>query len=88
MFWDQIQESQAIHAFRKGTGRSGIMFPLYLFLAEAEAGIIFEEEKKTKDREKLIKAKQAETDYYFDKEIEILKLQGKFKENNKGEKDD
>ena len=49
---------------------------------------IFEEEKKTKDKEKLIKAKQAETDYYFDKEIEILKLQGKFKGNNKGGKDD
>ena len=49
---------------------------------------ILEQEKKTKDKKKLIKAKQAETDYYFDREIEILKLQGKLKETHIGEDND
>ena len=49
---------------------------------------ILEQEKKTKDKQKLIKAKQAETDYYFDREIEILKLQGKLKETHIGEDND
>ena len=49
---------------------------------------ILEQEKKSKEKKKLIKAKQAETDYYFDREIEILKLQGKLKETHVGGKDD
>ena len=49
---------------------------------------ILEQEKKTKDKKKLIKAKQAETDYYFDREIKILKLQGKLKETHIGEDND
>ena len=49
---------------------------------------ILEQEKKSKEKKKLIKAKQAETDYYFDREIEILKLQGKLKETNIGEDND
>ena len=49
---------------------------------------ILEQEKKSKDKQKLIKAKQAETDYYFDREIEILKLQGKLKETHIGEDND
>ena len=49
---------------------------------------ILEQEKKTKDKQKLIKAKQAETDYYFNREIEILKLQGKLKETHIGEDND
>ena len=49
---------------------------------------ILEQEKKSKEKKKLIKAKQAETDYYFDREIEILKLQGKLKETHIGGKDD
>ena len=49
---------------------------------------ILEQEKKSKDKQKLINAKQAETDYYFNREIEILKLQGKLKETHIGEDND
>ena len=49
---------------------------------------ILEQEKMSKEKEKLLKVKQSEKDYFFDKEIEILKLQGKFKDNQKGGKDD
>ena len=49
---------------------------------------ILEQEKKSKEKKKLIKAQQAATDYYFDREIEILKLQGKLKETHVGGKDD
>ena len=49
---------------------------------------ILEQEKKSKEKKKLIKAKQAETDYYFNREIEILKLQGKLKETHIGEDND
>ncbi len=38
---------------------------------------ILESEKQEKKKEKLIKAKQSEINYYFDKEWELLKAQRK-----------
>ena len=49
---------------------------------------ILEQEKEEKEKKKLLKVKQSEKDYYFDKEIEILKLQGNLKETNVEGKDD
>ena len=42
---------------------------------------IFEQEKKAKDKEKLLKIKQSEKDYFFDREWELLKAQRKMVDN-------
>jgi len=47
---------------------------------------ILESEEQEKKKEKLIKAKQSEINYYFDKEWELLKAQRGI--NDKGGKDD
>lgn len=47
---------------------------------------ILESEKQEKKKQKLIKAKQSEINYYFDKEWELLKAQRGI--NDKGVKDD
>ena len=47
---------------------------------------ILESEKQEKKKKKLIKAKQSEINYYFDKEWELLKAQRGI--NDKGEKND
>ena len=44
---------------------------------------IVESEKQDKEKEKLLKVKQSEKDYFFDKEWELLKAQRKLV--NKGE---
>ena len=38
---------------------------------------ILESEKQDKEKKKLLKVKQSEKDYFFDKELELLKAQRK-----------
>ena len=45
---------------------------------------ILEQEKEEKEKKKLLKVKQSEKDYFFDKEWELLKAQRGV--NDKGEK--
>ena len=46
---------------------------------------ILESEKQEKEKKKLLKVKQSEKDYFFEKEWELLKAQ---RERNNGGKDD
>jgi len=47
---------------------------------------ILEQEKQEKEKKKLLKVKQSEKDYFFNKEWELLKAQRGV--NDKGEKND
>ena len=47
---------------------------------------ILEQEKKAKEKKKLLKARQSEKDYLFDREWELLKAQRKMIDN--GENDE
>ena len=49
---------------------------------------ILEQEKEKREKEKLLKVKQSQKDYYFDREWELLKAQRKLVDNGEDKYND